>query len=95
MVFRKPEQGVGKEKIPHLIPAEIKNVGSPIGVLPLAGIEVFIKGRSVKASEGEFILGKMGWDPVQNHPDAFLVQVIHQVFKIIRRPKACGRREVG
>ncbi len=50
--------------------------------------------RAVEKVEAVRIIGKMGGNKIQNHPDAMLMQHVHQIHKILRCPVAAGGREI-
>ena len=90
-----PAQRRADEKHHHFIAAIVENVGVPVVVVALAGVSVLVKGRAVVVGQGVVIGGKVPRHPVQNHPDAAPVQVIHQVFEIFGGALPPRRRVVA
>src|SRR5699024_8482219 len=95
VVLLQPEHGVGEQEGAHLIPPQIKDLGAPVGVLSLPGVGVLIGGCAVKVVQAEGIPGEVGGDPVQDDAYASLVQLVDQVFEVIRRAEAAGGRKVA
>ncbi len=56
-----------------------------MGMKTLPGIFMFIERCPIKSSKGKFIGGKMGGDPVDDHADALLMEMIDKILKIFRR----------
>ena len=56
----------------------------------LPWIGIFVKVCAVKMGEGEKVLWKVRRHPVQNHPDAVLMERVHQIHEILRRAVAAG-----
>src|SRR5205814_10028798 len=54
-----PEQRVRDQKVANFIPAIVKDVSAPIGMLAPSGIEMFVERRAVEARQGERVFGKM------------------------------------
>ncbi len=50
--------------------------------------------RAVKIRQPMLIGREVRWHPVQNHGDAALMQVVHQIHEILRRAIARGRCEI-
>ena len=61
----------------------------------LARIGVLVEVRAVEVGQPVLVVGKVRRHPVENHADAVLVQVVHQVHEILRRAVAAGGREVA
>ncbi len=85
-----PEEGVGDQEIAHLMPSEIENERAPVLVRAPARILVLVEGGAVEPGEGPSVAREMRRHPVHDHPDARLVQFVHQVLKIFRCPKPAG-----
>ena len=60
----------------------------------LARVGVVVEVGAIEVGKPVCIGGKMGRNPVQNHGDAVLVQVVHQIHEILRRSVARSRGEV-
>jgi hypothetical protein len=51
--------------------------------------------RAVEVSQPVLVAGEVRRDPVENHADALLVQVVDQVLEILRRAVAAAGGEVA
>ena len=83
MIDFQPEKGIGEQKLGHLGPAVIKNIGAPVLMLSLARIGMFIEMGAVKKTEAMAVSWEMRRDPVKDDTHIVPVQGIHQVFKIL------------
>ena len=95
VVLLQPEHGRGEQEGAHLGPAEVEHVGAPLLMLPLPGVGVLIGGGAVEIVQAEGVPGEMGGDPVHNHPDARLVELVNEVFQVVRGAEAAGGGEVA
>src|SRR5258705_7482240 len=93
MKFLEPEERVSDKEVSDFVAAVIEDIGAPVGMLALARIEMFIERRPIKPGESKRILRKMRRDPIHDHADPPLVQVINQVTKIVGRT-VTGRRSI-
>src|SRR5579872_1305907 len=73
------------------MPAVIKDVGVPMGMEPLPRIFMFVERCSIESSKRKFIGGKMGRDPIDDHANPLLMEIIDKVLKIFRRSKTACR----
>ena len=64
MEFLNPIKGIGNKEIGDLMLFIVKDLRSPVGVFPFAGISIFIEGLSVKVSQAMGIPWEMGRYPV-------------------------------
>ena len=64
-------------------------------MLSLPGIGVFVGGRAVKVVQAEGVPGEVGGDPVQNDAHPGLMELVDEVFQVIRRTKTAGSREIA
>ena len=78
-----PEQGVAQEEVRHLAPAEIEHARAPVGMLALARIGVLVEVGAVKVREAMRVLGEVGGDPVEEHPDSAPVQTIDERHEVV------------
>ncbi len=92
MVFLDPEHGVRDEETFDLVAPKIKDAGSPMCVLTLVHILIFIQGLSIELVQPMGVLREVRRDPVHDNTDPCLVQGIHQIHEIMRRPITGGRR---
>ena len=95
MEFLNPEQGIGNEEILHLIFPIVEHLGSPIRVLSLSGVCVFISRHSVKFCQSMGIFWEMCRHPVQNDTDFMFMHIIHEIAEIFRRSVTGGRRIIS
>ena len=84
MVFVNPEHGAGYQEALHLVAAIVKLAGSPLGMLPLLDVLIFIAEVPVKFIQPVSVLGEVGGNPVHNHANALLVHDVHKLHKILR-----------
>src|ERR1700722_15421386 len=61
-----PEQRAGDEELTDFVASEVKDQGSPVQMLALARVGMFVEGASVEEGEPMSIFGKVGRDPVHN-----------------------------
>src|SRR6185312_5565538 len=94
MKLPEPVERISQQEIPHLVAAVVENVSAPIGMLALARLEMFVKRGAVEAPKGKCVFRKMSWDPVHDHADAALVQIIDQKTKVVGRSITRGGRKV-
>ena len=88
-----PVERVGEQEVADLVPPVVEHQGAPVRVLAQARVGVLIQRRAVKAGQRPVVLGEVPGDPVDQDPDARLVQPVDQVAEIIGRPEP-GRRRV-
>ena len=86
-----PEKGVGQEEIADLVTAVIENQRAPILVRAFARVFVLVESGAVEARQGPVVPRKMRRDPIQQHADAGLMELVDQKLEILRRPEAAGR----
>ena len=65
MVLVRPIQSVCDQKVGYLMLAIVKYFSSPVRMLSLAGIGIFIGGSSVEIGQTVSVSRKMGRNPVQ------------------------------
>jgi hypothetical protein len=86
-----PVEGVGDEEVAHLAPAEVEDVGAPVGLVAATGVRVLIESEAVEAGQGEGIAREVPRDPVEDDANTVLVQDIHEVLEVVRVAEAGGR----
>ena len=59
-----PIEGIANEEILHLCLLIVKDLGSPVRVLPQTTVRMLVAGGSVKIRQSVGILGKMCGNPV-------------------------------
>ena len=95
MEFLAPVDRIGHEEIAHLCPAEVEDVGAPIGMLSALGIGVLVERCAVEARQRPVVLGEVGRHPVDDHTDPRLVEAVDEVAQVVRTAKARRGSEVG
>ena len=93
VILVEPEEGVGDQEIPHLVPPVIEDQCPPVAVLPEPWILVLVECGAVEAGQPVRILGKMAGHPVEDHPDARPMQRVDEVTELVGRSEATARRE--
>src|SRR5205823_4561620 len=88
MVHFEPEEGIAEQKTLHLMPLIIKNITPPIGMQALAVISMLIEVRAIKEAQAVLVGGKMRRDPVEDHADIMLMQIINKIHKVSWCPVA-------
>ena len=91
MVLVEPEKRVGDEEIAHFVASVVENIGSPIAVLALARIGVFVKVRAVEHGQPVHVLREVGRHPVEDDADPRLVAAVNKVAELIRIAESAGR----
>ena len=82
VAFLYPEKRIGDQEVFDLRPAVVVNLRSPIRVLPLSRVFMFINSRSVKVCKSVCILREMCRNPVKDHTDLITVKIINHIFEI-------------
>ena len=95
MEFLAPVDRIGHEEIAHLCPAEVEDVGAPVGMLSALGIGVLVERRAVEARQRPVVLGEVSRHPVDDDADPRLVEAIDEVAQVVGAAKARRRSEVG
>ncbi len=83
MVGVEPVQGASDQEVTDFVAAVVVDQRAPVLVLAPAGIFVFVQGGTVEPGEGVFVLGKMAGYPVQQHPDAMAMALVHQIAQVV------------
>ncbi len=84
VVLVEPEQGVGDEEVADLVAPVVENQRSPVAMLALTRIGVFVERRAVKAPQAVAVAGEVGRHPVQNHADAVLMAKVDKIHEVLR-----------
>ena len=90
-----PVDGAADQEILDLILPVIKDLRSPVGMLPLAGIGILVQGLTVELGQSVRILREVGGHPVEDDPDPVLVQVVDQVHEVLGAAVAGSRGVVA
>ena len=88
MVAVAPGQRVCDQEAPYLIAAVIKNERAPIHVRALPRVGVLVQMRTVELREREGVPREMRRHPVEDHPQAALVQVVDEEGETLRRDQS-------
>ncbi len=95
MVLVEPEQSRRCEEAAHLVAPVVEDARVPLRVEALARVLVLEQVRAVEVGQPVLVGRKVRGHPVEDHADAALVQVVHEVHEVLRRAVAGGRREVA
>ena len=90
-----PVAGVGNQEVAHLVPSEVEDQGSPVRLLAAARIVVLVEGGPVEARQGPVVAREMGGNPVEDDPDAMLVEVVDEAAEVIGVAEPRGRGVVA
>ncbi len=94
VIFVQPEEAAGEEKAAHFVAAVVEDEGFPVGMKTFARVGVFKQVRAVEVGQPVRVSREVRWHPVQNHPDALLVQIVH-IHEILRRTIARGGSKIS
>src|SRR5450631_2228250 len=95
VIFVEPEHGARHQEAADFGAAIVKNVRLPVGMEPLARVCVLVKMRAVEVGQAVSIGREVRRYPVEDDPDAVLVQVVDQIHEILRRAVARSGSEVS
>ncbi len=87
-----PVQGVRHQEVAHLAAAVVEHQRAPVRVLAPARVAVLVQGSAVEPGEGPLVAREVRRHPVQDHPDAGLVQPVDQVPEVVRVTEPGGGR---
>ena len=90
-----PEQRVGQQEVAHFMARVVEDVRAPLGVVAESRIFVLVARGPVKPPQRPIVLGEMRRHPVQQHPNARLVQRINEGAEIVGRTMARRGRKVS
>ncbi|CAM5695611.1 hypothetical protein SCANM63S_01506 [Streptomyces canarius] len=88
-----PVHGVRDEEVAHLAPAEVELQRAPVGMGGPQRVVVLVQRTPVELRERPVVAREVGRHPVHQHPDARLVQFVHQVLEVVGGAEP-GRRRV-
>ena len=83
VAFLYPEKCISDQEVFDLRPAVVVNLRSPIRVLSLSRVFMFINSRSVKVCKSVCVLREMCRNPVKNNTYLISVQIIHHILKVL------------
>ena len=95
VVLVKPEEGTAEQEAPDFVPPVVEDEAAPVRVEPLLRIGVFVEVRPIEKAWSVLVGWKVGGDPVQDHANAMLMQVVNQVHEVLRSAVPAGRRKVA
>ena len=95
MIPLEPEERAAHEEAAHLVAAVVEDEAVPVGVKALAPVAVLVEVRAVEVADRVLVGREVRWDPIEDHAEAALVQMIHQEHEVLRRPVSARRREVA
>ena len=76
MVELVPEERIGDQEVLYPRFDIVEYVGAPVGVVPQSGVAIFVEWTAVEKDQSLWIGGKVCGYPVQNYPNAPLMQVV-------------------
>ena len=96
MELLQPVERVRDQEVAHLVTAVVEHQGAPVGVLALARIGVFVQFGAVEQRQTPLVAWKVRGNPVEDHTDAALVELVDERPKIVRRAEPrCWRVVAG
>ena len=95
MELAQPAFGAAEKEVAHLGAAEVKDVGSPVGLEPQARIEMLVERGAVEAREREIVGGEVARHPVEDHADTAAMEIVDEEAEVVGRAKTRGGREVA
>ena len=95
VVAVEPAQRAADQKSANLVAAVVEDRAAPVRVDSEAWVGVLEEMGTVEVLQAELIGGKVRWDPVQDHADPVLMQVVDEEHEVLRRAVPAGRREVA
>ncbi len=94
VVLLQPEQRVGDEEVADLVAPVVEDERAPLLVRPPARVLVLVEGAAVEAGERPGVAGEVPRHPVEDHPDATLVEAVDQDPEVVGSAEPGGRRVV-
>ena len=94
MVPLEPEQRAAREEAAHLVPAVVEDEAAPVRVEALPRIAVLVEVCAVEEADPVLVGREVRRDPVEDHADPVLVEVVDEIHEILRSSVAARRREV-
>ena len=86
-----PVERVGDEEVAHLEPAEVEDVGAPVGLVAAPRVRVLVERQPVEAGQRPLVAREVAGHPVEDDADPGLVQRSTRYLKSSGVPK----RDVG
>ena len=78
-----PVDGVGDEEVAHLHPAEVEDVGAPVGLVPATRVRVLVQRLAVELRQRPGVAREVRRHPVEDHADPGLVQAVDEVAEVV------------
>jgi hypothetical protein len=95
VVALEPAQRRRDQERPHLVARVVEDVAGPVGVEAAPRIGVLVEVGAVEPAQAVGVGREVRGHPVDDHPDAGLVQRVDHRHQIVGRAVATGRREVA
>ena len=77
-------RALADQEVGDLGAAEVEDEGVPVGVEPLPRVGVLVEVRAVEVAEAVLVGREVGGDPVEDHADPALVEVVDQGHEVVR-----------
>ena len=90
-----PVHGRGEEEAPHLVAAVVEDVAVPVGMDALPRVGVLEEVGAVEEAQAVLVVREVRRDPVQDHADAVLMEVVDQEHEVLRGPVPGGGGEIA
>ena len=90
-----PVHGARQQEVADLVAAVVEDQRAPVAVLAAARVLVFEQRGTVEACQGVLVPREVRRDPVDQHPDAALVEMVDEVPEVVRSAEAARRRVVA
>ncbi len=78
-----PVDGVGDQEVAHLHPAEVEDVGAPVGLVPAPRVGVLVERLAVELRQGPGVAREVGRHPVEDDADTRLVEPVDEVAEVV------------
>ena len=85
VILIQPEHGARQQKAAHFAASVIKNKSLPVRMKSLPCIRMLKQMRAVEKSQPVPIGREVRRNPIQNHRNVLLMQIIHEIHEILRR----------
>src|SRR5574341_116115 len=95
VVLFEPEEGVAHEKGAHFVPAVVEDVALPVRMKPLLRVLVLVEVRAVEIDKAVEVARVVRRHPIEDHPDAVLVEPVDKIHEVLGRAIAACRSEIA
>ena len=89
-----PEHRAREQEAADLVAPVVEDEAVPVRVVALAPVGVLVEVRPVEVGETVLVGREVGRHPVEDDPDAALVEGVHEVHQVLGRALAAGGGEV-